>query len=500
MKGRRRHREGRASLHQTQQAERASSRALAPLLCCLGIAAYRFLPWITSRGPSSVGSAIPPELPTIFQLLAVCAFVALDLRQGGFFRRHHRGILLAGALSAAVGSALVTPGGAAPVDQTVLAAIGLALRGCGSAALLVGCGVALSAFSVRTMCLVVASGFSLYGLLAVVGSAIPQEALEGISPALPLLSGLCLVLSLREAPAQPTDSAARCAVDSAMRRFPWDVAGLLALCALSTVAVKALLKSQNFIDTFASSIFWMGSYVFVLLIYLYWVKVRKRDDPDNLWPVLVIIVIAGFLFYSTIHPTSASFANGFLNAIQKTLLLFAWVFAMAFVIREGCLCVPVFGLANVVFLQLPTLLNALLRHVAPSANTALGATEASVIAAVMVFLLVCASFLLFARKAFRQTGAPRAVGDEATHTDLPSADSEMQLVINALARRYALTPREQEVVAHLARGYTFPQIAEKLFVTLDTVQSHAKSIYRKMGIHKKQELVEAIEQYRSGSK
>lgn len=244
----------------------------------------------------------------------------------------------------------------------------------------------------------------------------------------------------------------------------------------------------------------MGSYVFVLLIYLYWVKLRKRDDPDNLWPVLVIIVIAGFLFYSTIHPTSASFANGFLNAIQKTLLLFAWVFAMAFVIREGCLCVPVFGLANVVFLQLPTLLNALLRHVAPSANTALGATEASVIAAVMVFLLVCASFLLFARKAFRQTGAPRAVGDEATHTDLPSADSEMQLVINALARRYALTPREQEVVAHLARGYTFPQIAEKLFVTLDTVQSHAKSIYRKMGIHKKQELVEAIEQYRSGSK
>lgn len=57
--------------------------------------------------------------------------------------------------------------------------------------------------------------------------------------------------------------------------------------------------------------------------------------------------------------------------------------------------------------------------------------------------------------------------------------------------------REQEVVAHLARGYTFPQIAEKLFVTLDTVQSHAKSIYRKMGIHKKQELVEAIEESRS---
>ena len=97
----------------------------------------------------------------------------------------------------------------------------------------------------------------------------------------------------------------------------------------------------------------------------------------------------------------------------------------------------------------------------------------------------------------RQANAPQAVGVEATRTGSASADDDIQAAIDAIARRYTLTPREQEVVAHLARGYTYPQIAEKLFVTLDTVQSHAKSIYRKMGIHKKQELVEAIEESRS---
>ena len=51
----------------------------------------------------------------------------------------------------------------------------------------------------------------------------------------------------------------------------------------------------------------------------------------------------------------------------------------------------------------------------------------------------------------------------------------------------ALTPREAEVLAFLARGITYAEVASALGIGLGTVQSHVKRIYEKLEISSKAE-------------
>jgi DNA-binding NarL/FixJ family response regulator len=47
----------------------------------------------------------------------------------------------------------------------------------------------------------------------------------------------------------------------------------------------------------------------------------------------------------------------------------------------------------------------------------------------------------------------------------------------------ALTPREQEVMALVAEGFTTNEISEKLFISPKTVENHRSSIMRKLDLH-----------------
>lgn len=45
----------------------------------------------------------------------------------------------------------------------------------------------------------------------------------------------------------------------------------------------------------------------------------------------------------------------------------------------------------------------------------------------------------------------------------------------------------------LARGRSRPYIREKLCISTSTVASHTAHIYQKLGVHSKQEIIDAIE-------
>ena len=46
-----------------------------------------------------------------------------------------------------------------------------------------------------------------------------------------------------------------------------------------------------------------------------------------------------------------------------------------------------------------------------------------------------------------------------------------------------LTKREKEVLLLISQGYTNNQISEKLFISIDTVDSHRKNLYSKMNVN-----------------
>lgn len=51
-----------------------------------------------------------------------------------------------------------------------------------------------------------------------------------------------------------------------------------------------------------------------------------------------------------------------------------------------------------------------------------------------------------------------------------------------------LTPRERDVLRHLARGYTYKEIARRLSISVKTVETHASAVLRKLQLSNRSEL------------
>ena len=62
-----------------------------------------------------------------------------------------------------------------------------------------------------------------------------------------------------------------------------------------------------------------------------------------------------------------------------------------------------------------------------------------------------------------------------------------------LQQEYGLSTREAEVAEYVAHGYTAVRIAEMLYVSDNTVRTHVKRVYAKLGIHRKGELLDMID-------
>lgn len=73
-----------------------------------------------------------------------------------------------------------------------------------------------------------------------------------------------------------------------------------------------------------------------------------------------------------------------------------------------------------------------------------------------------------------------------------SADEDFAYIYDSIAEEYSLTSKEREVLAMLAEGHTRPYIADKLFVSDSTARTHARNIYKKLGCHKKEELLDLV--------
>lgn len=54
---------------------------------------------------------------------------------------------------------------------------------------------------------------------------------------------------------------------------------------------------------------------------------------------------------------------------------------------------------------------------------------------------------------------------------------------------YELSQREKEVLSLLADGYNYQEIANSLFISVDTVRHHIRNIYKKLHVHSQSEAV-----------
>ena len=94
----------------------------------------------------------------------------------------------------------------------------------------------------------------------------------------------------------------------------------------------------------------------------------------------------------------------------------------------------------------------------------------------------------FVLDAFTGPAAPLRVetADSATCDLADATDAELD----------RLSPREREVMQHLARGYAYKEIARELHISARTVESHASAVLRKLQLSSRHELTHWAAQHR----
>ncbi len=122
------------------------------------------------------------------------------------------------------------------------------------------------------------------------------------------------------------------------------------------------------------------------------------------------------------------------------------------------------------------------------AGTAAGASlMAQGIATTAVVLVLVLCVMASMREVDFFTTSPAIVGRMSSK---PQAEAA---ALDELCREYGLTPREREVFELLARGRNASYVAETLVISDNTAKTHAKHIYKKLGVNTQQQLMDLVE-------
>lgn len=105
----------------------------------------------------------------------------------------------------------------------------------------------------------------------------------------------------------------------------------------------------------------------------------------------------------------------------------------------------------------------------------------------MVFLILASALIMLSNSNLEQGWGIVRPGDSASGSSLREATCAM------MAREFDLTAREVEILRFLARGRNKQAISEELVLSPNTVKTHIRNIYVKIGVHSQQELIDMVE-------
>lgn len=109
-------------------------------------------------------------------------------------------------------------------------------------------------------------------------------------------------------------------------------------------------------------------------------------------------------------------------------------------------------------------------------------------------LLVVSTFYFAFLLAMPLVAAWRREGTEAFGRGEAVGAADVQQRCDRAARAGGLSPRETEVLSYLGRGHGIAFVAKTLVVSESTVRTHVKSIYKKLGVSSREELLQLIDE------
>ena len=109
----------------------------------------------------------------------------------------------------------------------------------------------------------------------------------------------------------------------------------------------------------------------------------------------------------------------------------------------------------------------------------------------LLYLILMVIWMVNSHERKRAESQARAA-DELLGRFAQEQESVRKLRCDALADDHGLTNREKDIPYLLAQGRDLAFICETLFLSKNTVKSYQKTIYAKLDVHSKQEIIDLV--------
>lgn len=328
-----------------------------------------------------------------------------------------------------------------------------------------------------------------------VGAHLPAARLNPCAPAAPQPTGSPAHAAAPRADARPADS---CAMGSPARarlatlREAWRAYGTAALGFGAFGFIAGFSRTMSLANTAGDSglAITLASPAFVcaagLLVLALWHRRGRLVTPGAFFLASVPVAASGLVLFSV---SGLGFGTAFAcfgNAFFEFMLVVVTVDALRLARAEPTLGIAPFCLALGCALALACLgtgTGMLAQHHWEAASPGFALT-------VVVCIYVLAMALMPQLRARRAT---RAGASQTQERDVAlSLEELLSGWVERAGAAYQLTPRERQILDLALRGDDGPAMAQRLGLSENTVRSHRKSLYRKLGVHSKQELLDLV--------
>ncbi|MDT8902770.1 response regulator transcription factor [Anaeroselena agilis] len=330
-----------------------------------------------------------------------------------------------------------------------------------------------------------------------VGSAVPP-ALAGI------LAAACPLLSVALLAVRPGGVGGPPAREQEFRS-PIPLKLVLLLGLFYTVG-GFMHKMVNLRAPTGQEVFWVTNAVYCGVALVAGAYIRFFPDADLrlLYRPVVPLVFAGFLLFPFLKPGS-SLPFVLLQAGFALLDLYTWVLFVYFGSRSRS---PLHAIGWGMFFLTLALTAGDLALTAILPLLALSAHKVTVTSFAAAGVILAASFILqdepetFAGWSYDGGDvSPAGPADALSPVPPPpflavAADTGEKVAL--LLKEAQLTPRENDVFEQLLRGRNNPYIRKELNISDNTLKTHLRSIYRKLDVANRQELLDRIDAISGG--
>ncbi len=314
---------------------------------------------------------------------------------------------------------------------------------------------------------------SLFGMIAYL-PVLPSVLLFSASP---LLSTLCWRFTTLS-PEGETDLSV-----ASLRRLPLGIIGLVVFFIIGGRSVVGMLLQIDGQVPLYERLIVIAVTVVVFAQMRFGMKKSQESGRgfEKLWLPIAILFLVGLTIVTPFGTEWFHVGTGFLSAEVVCLEFYLYLLLMTYVRSERLSPTLVFGLYLACIKVVPILLQ---RLIIPLISLALGLTAEQGIMSLSVLmnLIVVSGMLIY---------FTRRTTDDAVKLS-NSEQSARVLACEKMGAAFGLSSRETEVALLISQGNSQKRVADELCLSIGTVQSYSKAIYRKMGIHSKQELIDIV--------